>query len=275
VLTHLAGTVSPRLFDFRRRTSLADSAVMCLEYLPGRSESLAAAPPRQLAQLGATLRQTHALPIDTLAPLLGGAPDLGTYVDDRLQSMVGRLSLVRDPLAASTQAAFHEAASWAARTAPWLRAAADPGAPVLLHGDVSSGNILWTPKPVLIDWEYARMGDAADEIGYLFGQNALRPDQRDGLWHGYGHAGDRAAVARTVARAAMWEPLTLFGSALYWLALWARRVTADATHTVDPAAPKTAAYYLAFAERYLDRCRQLWEGRAGDGAGSPVRHQRA
>lgn len=258
VLSQLAGTVSPRIFDFSRSNSFANSAVMCLEYLPGRSESLEAASPSQMAQLGATLRQTHAMPIDKLAPMLDGAPDLRTYVDDRLQSMLVRMSFVRAPLAESTQTTFNDAAIWAERTAARLRAADDPDSPVLLHGDVSSGNILWTPKPVLIDWEYARIGDAADEIGYLFGQNALRQDQRDGLWQGYGPSRDRAAFERTVKRAAAWEPLTLFGSALYWIDLWSRRVTADATRTVDPSAPKIAAYYLDFAERYLDRCSHLW-----------------
>lgn len=268
VLTQLAGTASPRILDFSRSNSLAGSAVMCLEYLPGRSVSLEAASPSQLAQLGATLRQTHATPIDELAPMLDGAPDLRRYVEDRLQSMLVRMSLVRDPLAASTQTAFHDAAIWAERTAARLRAAVDPGAPVLLHGDVSSGNILWTPKPVLIDWEYARIGDAADEIGYLFGQNALRQDQRDGLWQGYGHDGDRAAFERTVDRAAAWEPLTLFGSALYWINLWSRRVSAETTKTVDPSAPKSAAYYLDFAERYLARCSHLWKGLPGYRSGN-------
>jgi aminoglycoside phosphotransferase (APT) family kinase protein len=263
VLTQLAGTVSPRILDFSSSNSSARSTVMCLEYLPGRSASLEAASPSQLARLGATLRQTHAMPIDKLAPMLDGAPDLRSYVEDRLQSMMVRMSLVRDPLPASTQTTFHDAAIWAERTAAHLRAADDPGAPVLLHGDVSSGNILWTPRPVLIDWEYARIGDAADEIGYLFGQNALRQDQRDGLWQGYGHDGDRAAFERTVERAAAWEPLTLFGSALYWIDLWSRRVSADATRTVDPSAPKSAAYYLDVAERYLDRCTHLRKGRPG------------
>lgn len=258
VLTQLAGAVSPRIFDFSRSNSVANSAIMCLEYLPGHSESLEAASPSQMAELGATLRRTHAMPIDELAPLLDGAPDLHTYVDDRLQSMLARMSFVRDPLAESTQATFNDAAVRAEQTAARLQAADDPGSPVLLHGDVSSRNILWTPKPVLIDWEYARIGDAADEIGYLFGQNALRQDQRDGLWESYGQESDGAAFARTVERGAAWEPLALFGSALYWIDLWSRRIAADATQTDDPSAPKNAAYYLDFAERYLDRCSHLW-----------------
>ena len=50
----------------------------------------------------------------------------------------------------------------------------------LLHGDIGPGNVLWGPDPVLIDWEYTRLGDPADEIAYLFDQNALTEPQRQG-----------------------------------------------------------------------------------------------
>ena len=34
-------------------------------------------------------------------------------------------------------------------------------------------DLLWDAEPILIDWEYARLGDPADEIAYTFTQNAL------------------------------------------------------------------------------------------------------
>ena len=55
----------------------------------------------------------------------------------------------------------------------------------LLHGDIASGNILWSPDPGLIDWEYTRLGDPADEIAYLFDQNGLTPPRRQAFWRGY------------------------------------------------------------------------------------------
>ncbi|MBR7833082.1 phosphotransferase [Actinospica durhamensis] len=55
----------------------------------------------------------------------------------------------------------------------------------LLHGDIGPGNLLWNPRPCLIDWEYTHLGDPADEISYTFDQNALTPAQRQAFWNGY------------------------------------------------------------------------------------------
>ena len=49
------------------------------------------------------------------------------------------------------------------------------------------------PGPVLIDWEYARLGDPADEIAYLFDQNGLSPGHR-------GHFGEGTERASAVKR---------------------------------------------------------------------------
>lgn len=35
---------------------------------------------------------------------------------------------------------------------------------------------------MLIDWEYTRLGDPADEIAYLFDQNGLDPSRREAFW---------------------------------------------------------------------------------------------
>jgi aminoglycoside phosphotransferase (APT) family kinase protein len=255
VLSHLRGAVSPRLLHFDAASAaFGGRAVMCLAYIDGRFEPLETAPPNRMIELGSIVRRTHRTPIDMLAPILGGVANAAAYVDDRLAGMLARMSLVRDPLPAEMQTMFGDAARWAKGAAERLRFAADPDALVLLHGDISAGNVMWTPRPVLIDWEYARIGDAADEIGYLFGQNALRRPQRDAFWRGYGDGLDHESVARIAARAATWEPLTLFGSALFWIELWSRRIRAEASGTVDPSAPKEPGYYVDFAARYLSRC---------------------
>jgi aminoglycoside phosphotransferase (APT) family kinase protein len=253
VLAHLRGAASPRLLDYRSGGPFAGRAVMCLEHVDGHVEPLDTASPDRLADLGSAVRRTHSSPVDDLAPLLDAAPDLSTYVEDRGRGMLARMALVQDPLPDAMQRRFRDVAAWAEQMTDQLRMTADAGTPVLLHGDVSAGNVLWTPQPVLIDWEYARIGDPADEIGYLFGQNALRPEQREGFWRGYGQALEPASLSRLIERAANWEPLTLFGSALYWAELWFRRVHADATGSVDPSAPKDPAYYLDHVSRYLHR----------------------
>lgn len=253
VLAHLRGAASPRLIDYRTGGPFAGHAVMCLEYVDGSFEPLDTASPDRLADLGAAVRRTHSIPVGDLGPVLHAAPDLSTYVENRGQSMLARMPLVRDPLPEAVQRQFHDVAAWAEQTADQLRMTEGPGTPVLLHGDVSAGNVLWTPQPVLIDWEYARIGDPADEIGYVFGQNALHPDQREGFWRGYGAGLESASLACLVERAASWEPLTLFASALYWVDLWSRRVRAEASRSVDSSAPKEPGYYLDYATRYLDR----------------------
>jgi aminoglycoside phosphotransferase (APT) family kinase protein len=46
----------------------------------------------------------------------------------------------------------------------------------LLHGDLAEGNVVWGPGgPALVDWEFWRMGDPAEELAYLAEVNRL-PD---------------------------------------------------------------------------------------------------
>lgn len=257
VLRRVGGHSSPQLLDFQARGPIAGAPVMCLEHVEGRHEPLDEASAEQLTDLGRVVRRTHELPAQDLAAVLNAPVDLVSYVTGRLHSMIDRTSLIRDPLPLAVQAQCADQATWARRAADNLRAPGNQSALRLLHGDVSPGNVLWTPQPVLIDWEYARLGDPADEIGYLFGQNDLRSDQRRSFWHGYLEGMDEASCSQVVERAAQWEPLTLFGSALYWIDLWSRRTAAQTHGHVDPSVPKEPGYYLSFATRYLDRCDQI------------------
>src|SRR5205807_5286964 len=123
---------------------------------------------------------------------------------------------IRDPLPAATQDQLHVAAESvrhllvAPREAEMFRSE-EPLA--LLHGDIGPGNILWGPDPVLIDWEFARVGDPADEVAYLFDQNGLTQTQRDAFWHGYAGAEDvQPQASHLRARVDWWERVTLLGS---------------------------------------------------------------
>jgi thiamine kinase-like enzyme len=128
----------------------------------------------------------------------------------------------------------------------------------LLHGDIGPGNILWGRDPVLIDWEYARLGDAADEIAYTFDQNRLTAPQREAFWRGYREGtSSPSRLAHVTDRVSWWEPVTLLGSTLWWVERWVRRTDADAAGVVDPVVPREQAYYSTQLLRRLDRLDDL------------------
>jgi len=107
---------------------------------------------------------------------------------------------------------------------------------------------------VLVDWEYARVGDPADEIAYLFDQNALAPAQRDGFWLGYLEpSDDQSAIRNLHERVGWWEPVTLLGSTLWWVERWVRRIEAAAAGRLDPGARREETYYSSEVRRRRER----------------------
>jgi Ser/Thr protein kinase RdoA (MazF antagonist) len=79
-----------------------------------------------------------------------------------------------------------------------------------IHGDPALENLLWTPDGfVLIDWEYAGMGDPAWDLGYLALANDLSPAGEAALVAAYGDPEltvRRLRVSRLIAAAlsALW-----------------------------------------------------------------------
>jgi hypothetical protein len=131
---------------------------------------------------------------------------------------------------------------------------------------------LWGRDPVLIDWEYTRLGDPADEIAYLFDQNALTEPQRRAFWDGYRQSvSGRLRLVHVIDRVDWWEPVTLLGSALWWVERWVRRTELDAVGAVDPAVPKESGYYMDHVIRRLGRLAKLRQipssARSVDGLG--------
>ena len=86
----------------------------------------------------------------------------------------------------------------------------------LIHGDLSLGNLLWDERgesPTLIDWEFARDGDPAEDLAYLVAEHRLPPDLVADIAEGYIAAnGDPWAFARLPA----WLPLVTLDAALWW-----------------------------------------------------------
>ncbi len=69
---------------------------------------------------------------------------------------------------------------------PLPRGAAD--APFRMsHGDLVGANVVWGPDgPGLVDWEFWRMADPAEDLAYLIVVNGLPPATADAVLAGYG-----------------------------------------------------------------------------------------
>jgi thiamine kinase-like enzyme len=119
---------------------------------------------------------------------------------------------------------------------------------------------LWTPEPKLIDWEYTRLGDPADEIAYTFDQNSLSDPQRRAFWAGYRRsAGTRSNVDDVMSRVNWWLPVTLLGSALWWAERFVRRTELDTHGGSDPALAREPEYYLGHVASRTRRLPALLE----------------
>ena len=257
VLDKVQGIAAPLLYDFRRESRWFDAPSMCMQFVPGQQREEISAAPEDLERLGAVIARVHRVPANDLAELSPTSSTLATYLAARHDDILSKLPGLRDPLPASVDDRVRGAVSSVnqrletARGRPSFRTD-EPL--VLLHGDPGAGNIIWTPQPVLIDWEYARLGDPADEVAYIFGQHGLAASERDAFWRGYRTTTDpQRHLEHVVDRVSAWEPLTLLGSALWWLERWSRRADADATGDLDPSAAKAPSYYLDHAIRRLDR----------------------
>ncbi len=252
----VGGRAAPLLYDFRLTSPWFDTPTMCMQFVPGRQQDLNTASTAQIARLGSILGWVHARPTEDLVPVLSTSGSITSYAEDRLRSMLSGLAWAREPLPASIRARLNAAADVVARGLDARRMAGSfrtGNSLVLLHGDPVGENIVWTPDPVLIDWEYARLGDPADEIAYLFDQNGLTAQQREACWRGYGHGSSDARLSDVADRVSWWEPTTLLGSTLWWVERWVRRCDAEAAGVVDPAVSRERDYYFDRLIRRLDR----------------------
>ncbi len=256
VLKKVGGVAGPRLYDFSAEEPGFGRPVMCLEFLRGAQPDLSEVGPEDFARLGRLVQWLHAQPVDDLGDWALADTGLSSYVQERWRDhLASRLDAIRDPLPASLQERLTAAVAAAAGALNGLEdLSAGVGEQlVLLHGDISSANLLWAPEPVLIDWEYARLGDPADEVAYLFTQNALLEYQQDAFWRGYTECLTDDRARSIIQRVRCWEPITLLGSVLWWLSAWSRTEAAGGTGHSDPCLTREPDYYLEHAEARLDR----------------------
>ena len=256
VLTKLQGNGAPRLYDFRNDRRWFDTPAMCMQFIAGEHRELLSAPPGDLERLGAVVASVHNLPVNDLADRFPGPNTATAYVDEWIELIASYLPKLREPLSRAVGSRVERARSFvnaSLECGPSSGSGSSEDGLVLLHGDIGPGNILWSERPVFIDWEYARLGDPSDEVAYIFGQHGLASSQRDAFWSGYRRATTLLEFERIVERVRWWEPVTLFGSALWWLERWSRRADADAVGDLDPSAAKPQTYYLDHVIRRLDR----------------------
>lgn len=260
VLRKVSGFGAPRLYDFRCEHAWFDGPVMCMQFIDGYQRAPIATD--EYEDLGALVGWLHALPTDDLdAWELPATATAATYLNARLTKIDAKLPSVRDPLPALVQSRLRHATAQLHESLDLISSAdvfQTNDALVLLHGDVAGGNIFWTPEPVLIDWEYARIGDAADEVAYIFNQNGFTEPQRQVFWRGYQRSrGAEWPLELVIERVRWWEPVTVLGSALFWTQLWTRRADADLTGRDDPAVPRPQEYYRGQTIWRLERSEAL------------------
>lgn len=256
VLGKVGGVAGPELYDFSATTPWFTGPVMCMQFIPGDHRELREVQEEDLRRLGAVVRSLHTLPVDDLRDWEPRELGLSSYIEERWQGhLASRLSAIRDPLPSPVQQRLRAAVDLVSGSLEPLRELvelAPDESLVLLHADISGANLIWAPQPVLIDWEYARLGDPADEVAYLFTQNQLSPSQRGAFWSGYSPDDKDQPLDPMADRVRYWEPMTLLGSVLWWLDAWSRADELATAGGTDPALPKPADYYLGQALRRLD-----------------------
>ena len=107
--------------------------------------------------VAAALRRT---PLEGLPDVIDHPSDWDSYIDDAIDIYV------------TAERALVDTSPVIRYVSAWLRANKPPPVPLgLVHGDFQPGNILVAEgrPPIVIDWEFARIGDPREDIGYYSG----------------------------------------------------------------------------------------------------------
>jgi aminoglycoside phosphotransferase (APT) family kinase protein len=185
-------------------------------FLPGRPLPLGELPVEQLGRLTSVLACLHRHTSNGFTPWPEREPregSLGDLFRFRVGSLENYASFARglagaldprlpDLLTRLTSPALLNDASW------------DGERFARLHGDLSFGNILWSESEVaLIDWEFSRVGDPAEDLGYLLSEQPVRAAALESLREQYARAG---GDERVWSRVPAYVLFTAADSALWW-----------------------------------------------------------
>jgi aminoglycoside phosphotransferase (APT) family kinase protein len=161
-------TAVPRWYD--RTGEHFGTKCLVVEHFPGRSLQDALrdtdGDPRLAELYLDVLACVHRAPLDALPPALAPPADWDAYVDGVLDGY----AQVERELSDSNPVLRYVSAK--------LRAERPPAVPfALVHGDCQPSNVLVTPagEHVVIDWEFARVGDPREDLGY-YTQIPMQPN---------------------------------------------------------------------------------------------------
>lgn len=178
--------------------------VLVLERMPGETVPAGELGATRAAALGAVVRRLH----DSFVAASGGWPDWPDGAHDLPEYHALAVDAVREWATAE----HAELTGRVLAVLPTPPPADEPGFR-RLHGDLWSGNVVWDGDgPSLVDWEYARRGDPAEDLAYLVEMDALGPELVTALLEGYGHS-------HIAQRVEAWRPLAALGAGLWYAEL--------------------------------------------------------
>ncbi len=194
----------------------ANDRMLVHRFLPGQPRPLGELPLPQLGRLASVLACLHRHTSSGFTPWPDREPRRGSFGDlfrFRVGSLQNYTSYARGLAGAldprlpdvfarlSSPAILHDP-SW------------DDERFARLHGDLSFGNILWSESEVaLIDWEFSRAGDPAEDLGYLLSEQPVGATVADSLRQQYVRAG---GDERVWTRVPAYVLFTAADSALWW-----------------------------------------------------------
>lgn len=205
------------------RLLLLSHNLLVLDFMPGAPRDLNLLGERQCAALTGCLACIHAIEYEAYNPWpafefdAGSRAELFQYrrsslvnYDSYTDACAGRIHPALPDLFDRLDGLDLASPSW--KLAEFSR----------LHGDLSHGNILWDDDadgPGLIDWEYSRVGDPAEDFAYLLTEQPGGVALLSRLTTHYIEAGGADDVAHRVPAYGLFAAVD---SALWWADYGAR-----------------------------------------------------
>ena len=254
-LSHLGGFHAPELYDFDVSGRWFPDPLMCMEFISGKSVALNRLPHERIKILGSVFSRLHSMdvslldfdhdirfkhPVDYLTSRWYCDFSRKIPTDDLFlppATILRRFWRVHDLLISFLLRNLN---------INWF---SDDLKLSLTHADAGSDNIIWKRRdyPCLIDWEYTRLGDPAEEIAYIFTENRLNGFQEEAFWEGY-NRNSSLDISILQSRVRIWKSLT--SSGLWWLDRYIRALKIKEGNYYDMAITKRPEYYL---DKALDR----------------------